>query len=85
VLLARVARRRHRPLLNQGDPREILDRLIALRHPVYAEADLTVESLAAPAEMMVERVLAALGQWVDASGVVDRPPEHPRSAMHEVA
>jgi shikimate kinase len=85
VLLARVARRRHRPLLNQGDPREILERLMAVRHPIYAEADLTIESLAAPSEMMVERVLAGLAQWVDADGVVDRPPQHPPSAMHEVA
>ena len=85
VLLARVAKRRHRPLLNQGEPREALERLIAVRHPVYAEADLTVDSLAAPAEAMVERVLASLGAWADSNGVVDRPPEYPRSAIHEVA
>lgn len=85
VLLARVAKRRHRPLLNQGEPREVLERLIAVRHPVYAEADLTVDSLAAPAEAMVERVLASLGAWADSNGVVDRPPEYPRSAIHEVA
>ena len=85
VLLARVAKRRHRPLLNQGDPREVLERLIAVRHPVYAEADLTVDSLAAPAEAMVERVLDRLAAWADADGLVDRPPEYPRSAIHEVA
>ena len=85
VLLARVAKRRHRPLLNQGDPREVLERLMAVRHPVYAEADLTVESLAAPAEAMVERVLASLAAWADSNGVVDHPPEYPRSAIHEVA
>ena len=85
VLLARVAKRRHRPLLNQGDPREVLERLIAVRHPIYAEADLTVDSLAAPAEAMVERVLDRLAAWADADGLVDRPPEYPRSAIHEVA
>ena len=78
VLMGRVARRRHRPLLNQGDPREILERLIAVRHPVYAEADLTVDSLAAPAENMVERVLAGLAAWADENGVVDHPPHAPK-------
>jgi shikimate kinase len=85
VLLARVVKRRHRPLLNQGDPREVLERLMAVRHPVYGEADLTVDSLAAPAETMVERVLARLADWADPAGVVDRPPSQPQSAIHEVA
>jgi len=83
VLLARVAKRRHRPLLNQGDPREVLERLIALRHPVYAEADLAIDSLAAPAETMVERLLAQLAQWAGPDGVIDRPRDQP--AIHEVA
>ncbi|GGF48814.1 hypothetical protein GCM10011611_64010 [Aliidongia dinghuensis] len=90
VLMGRVARRRHRPLLNQGDPREILERLIAVRHPVYAEADLTVDSLAAPAENMVERVLAGLACWADENGVVDHPPHAqkppvPKPTVSEVA
>ncbi|HLZ64776.1 MAG TPA: shikimate kinase [Aliidongia sp.] len=85
VLLARVAKRRHRPLLNQGDPREVLERLMAVRYPVYAEADLTIDSLATPAEAMVERVLAALGALAGPDGVIDRPPQHPHPAVHEVA
>lgn len=85
VLLARVAKRRHRPLLNQGDPREVLERLIAVRHPVYAEADLAVDSLAAPAETMVERVLDQLARWAGPDGVVDRPPGRSQPAVHEVA
>ncbi|MCC7273440.1 MAG: shikimate kinase [Alphaproteobacteria bacterium] len=60
VLLRRVARRTHRPLLNQGDPKEILSRLMAIRHPVYAEADVVVDSLDAPTEVTVERCLSAL-------------------------
>ena len=85
VLLARVAKRRHRPLLNQGDPRAVLERLIADRHPIYAEADLTFDSLAAPAETMVDRVLAQLAVWAGPDGIVDRPPAPPQPAIHEVA
>ncbi|APH53859.1 3-dehydroquinate synthase [Granulibacter bethesdensis] len=43
VLLKRVSGRTHRPLLNQGNPTDILQRLMNERHPVYAEADLIVE------------------------------------------
>ncbi len=60
VLLQRVARRSNRPLLKAGDPREVLEKLIALRHPVYAEADITVESLDGPPEQTLEKVVAAL-------------------------
>jgi len=60
VLYERVKRRGHRPLLKQGDPREVLGRLIQQRHPVYAEADIVVESTAQPAERTTEEVIAAL-------------------------
>ncbi|MGQ9365613.1 shikimate kinase [Azospirillum sp. ST 5-10] len=60
VLLARTARRSNRPLLKQGNPREILERLIAVRYPVYADADLTVVSDEQPLEHTVDRVVGAL-------------------------
>ena len=43
VLYDRVKKRTHRPLLRGGDPREILERLMSQRYPVYAEADVVVE------------------------------------------
>ncbi|RJF90012.1 shikimate kinase [Oleomonas cavernae] len=57
VLLKRVKKRNNRPLLKRGDPREILERLISSRYPVYAQADLTVESLDGPHEQVVEAVI----------------------------
>lgn len=60
VLYDRVKRRGHRPLLKQGEPREILNRLIQQRYPVYAEADVTVDSTAQPAERTTEQVIDAL-------------------------
>jgi len=38
----------------------VLGRLIQQRHPVYAEADIVVESTAQPAERTTEEVIAAL-------------------------
>lgn len=60
ILLRRVGRRSNRPLLKRGNPREILAALMETRHPVYAEADLCVDSADGPPEAMVERVVAAL-------------------------
>ncbi|MBP2313704.1 shikimate kinase [Azospirillum soli] len=60
ILLARTARRTHRPLLNSGDPKEILQRLMTARYPVYADAELTVISDERPPEATVEQVIEAL-------------------------
>lgn len=60
LLARRTARRNNRPLLKRGDPREILGRLIKERYPVYAEADVTVDSVDGPPEMTLARVLDGL-------------------------
>ena len=61
TLVERVGRRSGRPLLATGDPREILRGLMEARHPVYAEADVVVDSHAAERhEAVVQRMLEAL-------------------------
>lgn len=64
LLLRRVARRSNRPLLKQGDRRATIERLMAQRHPIYAEADITVDSMDAPPEATVERVVAEIGRFL---------------------
>lgn len=60
TLVRRTARRNNRPLLNAGDPRTILGDLMTKRYPIYAQADLTVDSLEAPPETTTQRVIDAL-------------------------
>jgi shikimate kinase len=60
VLMRRVARRGNRPLLKQGDPRRTMERLIGERYPVYERADITVESIEGPHEIVVDDVIAKL-------------------------
>jgi shikimate kinase len=60
VLFERVRKRGHRPLLRQGDPREVLARLMAQRYPIYAEADVVVDSTAQPADRTTDQVIDAL-------------------------
>ena len=65
TLLSRTARRSNRPLLKNGDPRAILTDLMAQRYPVYAEADLVVDSSEAPPEQTVDTVVDALRAFLD--------------------
>jgi len=60
TLVRRVRRAENRPLLRGHDPREVLQRLKTERDPVYAEADITVESDENSAEAVVDRIVAAL-------------------------
>jgi shikimate kinase len=60
VLSRRIKRRTDRPLLKTDDPVATLQRLIDERYPVYAEADLTVESREVPHDMIVDEIVAGL-------------------------
>jgi shikimate kinase len=60
LLLARTQRRDTRPLLRNGDPREILERLLTERTPIYSMADYTIDSEDGPHTAAVERIVAML-------------------------
>ncbi len=60
VLMERVSRRDTRPLLKAGDPREIMRQLMDARYPVYAGADITIESRNVPHEIIVEEIVEAI-------------------------
>jgi shikimate kinase len=64
LLTQRTARRNNRPLLKRGDPREILQKLIDERYPVYAEADVVVDIDDSPPKMTTERVRRALEDYL---------------------
>jgi shikimate kinase len=69
VLMKRVTRRGDRPLLMVDDPRARLAELMAVRYPVYAEADIVADSNAGPHAAALTAVLKALiahGGGVDA-------------------
>jgi shikimate kinase len=60
LMMKRVSRRSDRPLLQVADPRSRLQELMAERYPLYAEADITVDSVDGPPEVTLERTMAAL-------------------------
>jgi shikimate kinase len=60
VLSRRIKRRTDRPLLKTTDPVATLRRLMEERYPVYAEANLTVESREVPHDTIVDEIVAGL-------------------------
>jgi len=73
VLMRRIAKRKNeRPMLQTDDPEETLRQLIAVRDPVYALADLTVQSREVPHDSIVAEIAAAL------TGFLNVAAESPR-------
>ena len=64
VLVGRVKKRQaadqSRPLLAQGDMRATLEKLLEVRGPVYATADMVLDSVDEPHTALVDKVVAAL-------------------------
>lgn len=64
TLVERTSRKDSRPLLRQGNPREILTRLRDERAAAYAEAPIHVMSGRGPQSRTVTRVLKEIEAWL---------------------
>ncbi len=60
ILMRRVLKRDTRPLLKTADPEAVMRDLMTARYPIYAEADITVESREVPHDTIVAEVMSAL-------------------------
>lgn len=73
LLVHRVGRRPSRPLLSGRDVRKALQELMAVRYPVYGEADIIVDTGKEPPGTTVAKVMAALETYLSASETEDMP------------
>lgn len=64
TLVERVGRKDNRPLLRQGDPREILARLKAERASAYSQAPIHVQSTSGPHSRTMQQVLKGIESWL---------------------
>ncbi|MEO1200251.1 MAG: shikimate kinase [Pseudomonadota bacterium] len=64
ILYHRVSRRNTRPLLQTADPEGTLRALLAEREPIYALADLTIDSDDGPHDAVVDAILAAVSDYL---------------------
>lgn len=69
LLLSRVKRRNNRPLLKEGDPAEIIEKLIAERYPIYAEAAIHIQSRDIAHDVVIDDILAALADYLSREAV----------------
>ncbi|MEX0954648.1 MAG: shikimate kinase [Rhizobiaceae bacterium] len=60
TLMARVMKKQTRPLLKTGNPREIMENLMKARYPIYATADVTVNTRDDRREVIADEVVAAI-------------------------
>jgi len=60
VLMRRIRRRNDRPLMRTADPEATLRALMEQRYPVYALADLTIDSRDVLHDVIVDELIAAL-------------------------
>jgi len=66
VLMRRINKRKNeRPMLQTADPAATLRELLAVREPVYAEADITVQSREVPHEAIVAEIMTALAAFLN--------------------
>ncbi|MBB4040600.1 shikimate kinase [Microvirga flocculans] len=64
ILMRRVRKRSTRPLLQNPDPEGTMRRLMEQRYPVYATADITIDSHEAPHDRVVADIVKALNAWL---------------------
>ncbi len=64
ALLERVMHKKNRPLLAQGDPRDIIEELLEKRRPIYAKADITVRSDAGAIADVVDGSVKSLHEFL---------------------
>jgi shikimate kinase len=63
VLMRRVLKRDNRPLLKEKDPEAVMRSLMERRYPIYAEADITVDSRDVAHDVIVDEVLKAVAAY----------------------
>ncbi len=65
ILFDRVKRRNHRPLLKTDNPEQVLRDLLATRTPIYALADITIESRNVAHDIVVKEIVEAIDIWLN--------------------
>lgn len=63
LLMKRVTKRADRPLLRAQDPEQVMRGLMDQRYPVYAQADVTIDSRDVQHAQMVNEVIKSLARW----------------------
>jgi shikimate kinase len=75
LIVRRVLKRNNRPLFEGRNAEEVTRRLMEARDPIYATADITIESRDVPHELIVTEIIGALAES-PALAAPNAGPEH---------
>jgi shikimate kinase len=64
ILMDRVHRHEHRPLLDTDNPEDVMRRLIDTRYPIYEQSDIIVNNSHHIADMTVDHTLTQLAHYM---------------------
>lgn len=82
VLMRRVAKRDNRPLLKADDPAAVMKALMDARYPVYAEADIIIDSRDTAHDIIVSEIITALAARTDLAATAqsnEKTPDQERA------
>jgi shikimate kinase/3-dehydroquinate synthase len=82
--MRRVMKRDTRPLLRDGNPEATMRKLIEARYPIYAEADMTVDSRDEPHDLAVAEIVNRLAAGAAAPAGPVQAPSPSRSVRVEL-
>ena len=68
ILVERTGRNGKRPILKNGNPRDILQGLMDKRYPIYENADIVVESTSEEVGKTLEVLLKTLADHLESTG-----------------
>jgi shikimate kinase len=71
VRVRRVAKRSNRPLFEGRDPETVMNQLMQQRYPIFATADIIVESRDVPHDVIVGEILEALAASPHIAGAAE--------------
>ena len=83
VLMRRVAKRDNRPLLKADDPVAVMQSLMDQRYPVYALADIAIDSRDTAHEVIVAEIVTALAARPDLRGDTHAAPAPTNRTTHD--
>lgn len=63
LLMERIALRQTRPLLQVDNPKQVMQKLIDERYPVYELADITIDTIDAPHNVMIDKLLEEMLEY----------------------
>lgn len=74
LILSRVKRKSNRPLLKTDDPGAVIDRLLRDRTPIYAEANIHIQSRDVVHEIVIDDILVALADYLLRTSAAEPAP-----------